>query len=333
MRIVFPSLSVRFALADVASTPPERVRARVSFGALLGASPLQLAVLSLTVLLTGIGISIATTTDPLWWHLHFSRLGTFRNGSGAFFNGTLIAGGTLVTLFARAAARELRRLERSVVRRGTARTAGILFAVVGVNLALVGCVPLNVNKTVHDNVAAAMVLGFAGLLLTSPWMMHRMPKRLVATTLGVFVYLFAGAWLFVTMTINLALFEVIAFSAMFSWSGMFVLCLMRAGSRPADVPVAVPAVVAAPVSEPVAADRDAAPAPAAERSSTPTAGITAVTVSDPRAAGARACSAGAPRHRLRMRPAPRRRPVSRRGARVLPRQGCTGSGARAASAR
>lgn len=322
MRIVFPSLSVRFALADAASTPPERVRTRVSFGALLGASPLQLAVLSLTVLLTGIGISIATTTDPLWWHLHFSRLGTFRNGSGAFFNGTLIAGGTLVTLFARSAARELRRLERRVVRRGTARTAGILFAVVGVNLALVGCVPLNVNKTVHDNVAAAMVLGFAGLLLTSPWMMHRMPKRLVATTLGVFVYLFAGAWLFVTTTINLALFEVIAFSAMFSWSGMFVLCLMRAAGRAANAPAPEPAVAVA-VAVPVVAASGTATA----------AGIAAATVSGPRAAGARACSAGAPGRRLRMRPAPRRRPVSRRGARVLPRRGCTGSGARAASAR
>ncbi|MDQ1130145.1 putative membrane protein [Microbacterium sp. SORGH_AS 888] len=308
MRIVFPSPSLRLALADAASTPPERVGARLSFGALLGASPLRLAVLSLTVLLTGIGISIATTTDPLWWHLHFSRLGTFRNGSGAFFNGTLIAGGTLVTLFARAAARELRKLERRVVRRGTARTAGILFGVVGIDLALVGCVPLNVNKTVHDHVAAAMVLGFAGLLVTSPWMMHRMPKRLLATTGAVFAYLFAGAWLFVTAAINLALFEVVAFSAMFSWSGVFVLCLLRAGSA-----------LTGSTAQPAAAGTPGAVRAVPAR------------VSAPRARAARACSTDAPRDRRR--PAPRRRHDGRPAAHVHPRRGCTASAAPAASRR
>ncbi|MGL1386198.1 hypothetical protein ACSTJO_00575, partial [Vibrio parahaemolyticus] len=84
----------------------------------------------------------------------------------------------------------------------------------------------------------------AALLLTSPFLLHRLPKRLPLATSLVFVFLFAGAWLFVTSTINLALFEVIAFSAMFTWSGIFTHCLTGAYARPVAA-VDVPALTTA----------------------------------------------------------------------------------------
>lgn len=256
------------ALAAMGQTPPDRTRAR-SWGArLLGASAVRMAVLVGMTLLVGIGISIVTTTDQQWWLLHFSRLGTFKNGSAAFFNGALICGGTLVVVFARAAAREIRAVAGGRVRRGTARLARILFSVVGVNLALVGCVPLNLNGFVHDRVATGMVLGFAGLLLTSPFMMHRMPRRLLLATLAIFVVLFVGAWVFVTGGMNLALFEVIAFGTMFGWSAAFLSALAvcakqdaRAAAEPLAAAVAAVAVDAAPLT--VAPVTVAAPAVAA----------------------------------------------------------------------
>ena len=256
------------ALAAMGQTPPDRTRAR-SWGArLLGASAVRMAVLVGMTLLVGIGISIVTTTDQQWWLLHFSRLGTFKNGSAAFFNGALICGGTLVVVFARAAAREIRAVAGGRVRRGTARLARILFSVVGVNLALVGCVPLNLNGFVHDRVATGMVLGFAGLLLTSPFMMHRMPRRLLLATLAIFVVLFVGAWVFVTGGMNLALFEVIAFGTMFGWSAAFLSALAvcakqdaRAAAEPLAAAVAAVAVDAEPLT--VAPVTVAAPAVAA----------------------------------------------------------------------
>lgn len=205
---------------------------------------MHFAVAALAALSGGILLSILTTIDPLWWRLHFSRLGTFHDGSGALFNGSLIAAGAIVVLYACSVRRDLRRVETVSVRRGAALTAQICLSTIGVNLALVGCIPLNVNKPLHDNVAAGMVLGFAALLLSSPVLMHRMPRRLVLTTAAIFVLLFAGAWLFVTATINLALFEVIAFGAMFTWSGVFTRCLtQRVGELSAtpDAPVAIAA--------------------------------------------------------------------------------------------
>lgn len=192
----------------------------------LGAVPtMHVAGLVLVVLVGGILASILTTSDPQWWQLHFSQLGTFHDLSGGLFNNTLKVGGMIVVVFAVRVRRDLVRLGRTAARRGAATMAQICLTTVGVNLALVGCIPLNTIKSLHDNVAAMMVLGFSALLLTSPVLLHRMPKRLLLTTVSAFVLLFAGAWLFVDETINLALFEVIAFAIMFAWSGVFTHCL------------------------------------------------------------------------------------------------------------
>lgn len=320
LRTVFASSPVS-SLSGADPTPP-RVRLRRAVSVLLQADALRLAVLALTILLTGLGISIATTTNPQWWRLHFSALGTYGDASAMFFNGTLILGGSAVLLFARAAARQLRLLEGTHVRRGTALTARILFSVVGANLALVGCVPLTTNGFVHDRVAAAMVLGFAGLLLTSPFMMHRFPKRLVLTTGFVFVCLFAGAWVFVAGTINLALFEVIAFSAMFGWSGVFLSALAACGAPAVSADPAGSAH--APTSEAPALLSGAAASGAEQEG-----GAVEVTTSAEPAASA---AHRAPRrYRTSRLPAHRRR-VARAVALSHPRRGCRASAARAASA-
>lgn len=212
---------------------------------------MRLAVLACLVLSGSILASIATTTDPLWWKLHFSRLGTLDDVSAGLFNYGLVAAGAIVTVYAHAARRDLQRLGRRAARRGTGVVTQVCLSAIGVNLAMVGLVPLDVNKPLHDNVAAGMVLGFVGLLLTSPVMMHRMPRRLIVTTSVIFVCVFAGAWLFVTETINLTLFEVIAFLSMFAWAGVFTHCLgIRATTPHASALSAPDAAAAGPAATP-----------------------------------------------------------------------------------
>jgi hypothetical membrane protein len=330
MRLAVPFFSgVSSAVIAFGQTPPERTRVRAWTTRLLGASAMRLAILVLLILVVGIGISIATTTDPQWWRLHFSQLGTFKNGSAAFFNGALIVGGSAVVIFGRAAARELRSLGRTRVRRGTARTARICFSTIGVNLALVGCVPLNSNGFVHDRVAAGMVLGFATLLLVSPVMMHRMPRRLLLATVAIFVVLFAGAWVFVTGDINLALFEVIAFGSMFAWSGVFLSALTVSAQRDAALaPAAAPVVAASAIATPTAAAAGIAPSAPAEQDAPRPVAATAQRSAVPAAwAEARPVRHLAPR-----RPRAHRR-VTRRDVPVRPRRGCTASAGRATSER
>ena len=185
---------------------------------------------ALTVLLGGLLLAIVTTSDPLWWQLHFSELGIFGDLSSAFFNTTLKVSGGIVVLFAFRVRRDVRRVGRGSVGRGAATIPLICLNVVGVNLALVGCIPLNTDKDFHDRVAGSMVLGFLALLLTAPFLFHRLGKRLVVCTGVAIAWLAIAIALFVSATINLALFETVSCAAMFAWSGVFTHVLASAAS-------------------------------------------------------------------------------------------------------
>lgn len=194
---------------------------------------LHVGAAALTVLVTGLLLAIVTTSDPLWWQLHFSQLGIFGDLSSAFFNTTLKVSGLIVVVFAFCVRRDVRRLGRGPVRRGAATVAFICLNVVGVNLALVGCIPLNTDKDLHDRVAGSMVLGFLALLISAPIMFNRLGKRMALSTAIATAWLIISIALFVSATINLALFETISCTAMFAWSGMFTHVLAGAASRTA----------------------------------------------------------------------------------------------------
>lgn len=212
------------------SVDPESILLR-RFGGLsrrLAALPsFHVGAVALAALLGGLLLSIATTSDPLWWQLHFSQLGIFNDFSSALFNTTLKVSGSLVILFALFVRRDIVRLGRGPVRRGSATLACICLNVVGINLALVGCVPLNTDKDLHDRVAGMMVLGFLALLVSAPFMMGRLGRRMAVSTAVALIWLVLSITLFVTATINLALFETISCSAMFAWSGMLTHTIGR----------------------------------------------------------------------------------------------------------
>ncbi|SDO39570.1 hypothetical membrane protein [Microbacterium sp. ru370.1] len=241
------------------------------FARRVGAAPsLHVGAVALIVLVGGLLLAIATTTDPLWWQLHFSQLGTFGDLSSAFFNTTLKVSGSIVVFFAFCVRRDVRRLGRGPVRRGAATVAFVCLNVVGVNLALVGCIPLNTDKDLHDRVAGSMVLGFLALLLTAPFLFHRLGKRMAVGTAIATVWLIISIALFVSATINLALFETIACAAMFAWSGMFTSVLAGAAARtlapaPADRRADVAHVARRRIRRPLAARAPMTPRSVAPR--------------------------------------------------------------------
>lgn len=187
---------------------------------LAGIPSLHVGAAVLSVLLGGLLLSISTTRDPLWWHLHFSQLGIFGDFSSALFNTTLKVSGAMVIVLAHFVRRDILRLGRGAVRRGSATLACACLHVVGIDLALVGFVPLNTDKDLHDRVAALMVLGFLVLLASAPVMLHRLGRRMAVSTGVALIWLALSITLFVTASINLALFETISCGAMFAWTGM-----------------------------------------------------------------------------------------------------------------
>ncbi len=221
------STALRFAVPVSVSVPRLTGLTR----RLAALSSLHVGAAALTTLVGGLLLAIATTSDPLWWQLHFSQLGIFGDLSSAFFNTTLKVSGMIVVVFAFCVRRDIARLGRGPVRRGAATVAFLCLNCVGVNLALVGCIPLNTDKDLHDKVAGSMVLGFLVLLLSAPLMLNRLGKRMAIGTGIALVWLIASISLFVSATINLALFETISCAAMFAWSGMFTQILASASAK------------------------------------------------------------------------------------------------------
>ncbi len=228
-----------------------------SVGSLRTLSASALASTIMAVLLIGIGCAVVTTTDPLWWHLHFSRLGEFRDRSGYFFNGTLITGGALIVVFARRVHADLRILGTHKKRRGAAHVNSTLITCVGVSLGSVGMIPLNVNSFLHDKAASGIVLSFAALLIASTVLLRGSIKRLGLANAAAFVLIAIAATFFVSGAINLALFEALGFSTIFGWVGVFTRCLGASirvhHSQPA------PAIASAPHTVPVRRPRRRVP--------------------------------------------------------------------------
>ena len=103
----------------------------------------RMSSLLMAFIVIGTLTSMVTTPDPDWWMVHFSQLGTFDDLSSFVFNGTLIAGGLLVTTFAVYIANDMDALVAAgkLTNPRAPRTVSALFVVMGIMLACVGIFP------------------------------------------------------------------------------------------------------------------------------------------------------------------------------------------------
>ncbi len=176
---------------------------------------------SLLVSFIAIGTIAAmlTTSDPKWWEYHFSQLGTFNDLSSFLFNGTLIAGGLLVTTFTLYVGHDLRGIGESP--RGT-RIVTTALAIMGIMLACVGIFPVDVNMLLHNLSASGMALMFLVLLIGGPWIVRRMPRAYFLSAWAFLAALVASIVLFAVGYFGLTAFEIIVFALIFGWLAVFI---------------------------------------------------------------------------------------------------------------
>ncbi|WP_345801146.1 DUF998 domain-containing protein [Microbacterium sp. AZCO] len=184
----------------------------------------RMSSLLMAFILIGALTSMVTTSDPDWWHLHFSNLGTFDDLSSAIFNGTLIAGGLLVTTFAVYVGNDMRALvDRGILRnQKSPRTVSTVFVVMGIMLAFVGIVPVDVNLVVHNLSATGMALVFVGLLIAAPRVFAGMPRTFFITSWAFLAGIVASIALFIATYFGLTAFEIIVFVLIFAWISVFI---------------------------------------------------------------------------------------------------------------
>lgn len=184
------------------------------------------------LLVAGIGVSILTSPDHLWLKLYFSQLGTVHRFSGLTFNGTLMTAGLLIFLLSWRVQREVRAHGKRAnsPRIGPAIVAPLVGAM-GLNLSIVGMVPINTIKPVHDSAALGITIAFAILLIVAPIVVRGLGRTFLCINLPAGVIVVGGFAIMTAGLINLTLFELLGFTAMFTWLTLFFGCLVPRATR------------------------------------------------------------------------------------------------------
>lgn len=184
----------------------------------------RMSTLLMVFIVLGSLTAMVTTPDPKWWEIHFSHLGSFADISSVVFNGTLIAGGLLVTTFAVYLANDMRALRRAAMLENPRADAIVstMFVIMGIMLALVGVFPVHVNLLLHNLAAMGMAAMYLALLVAGPWILRGMPRAYFLASWGFLAALLVSLALFVVRYFGLTAFEIIAFALIFGWITVFI---------------------------------------------------------------------------------------------------------------
>jgi len=209
------------------------------------------------ILCAAILLAAAGTVDPLWWHLHFSRLGTFADASGYTFNTGVVISGLVIAAAGVPLAVHLATglAEGRIADPRAARLLPPLLVTLGLCLALIGVIPLTLNEFLHDRAANGVMLSFLGLVIVSRKTLPELPRFLARYALTAVVVLVVGITLMFVGILNLAAFEVLAFGGVLSWVHLLERAVRALGATAATGAPAVAAPVEArPHATPARAD-------------------------------------------------------------------------------
>ena len=203
------------------------------FPSVAGMTTQRMSTLLMAFIVLGTLSAMVTTPDPEWWSVHFSHLGTFDDLSSWIFNGTLIAGGLLVTTFAVYIANDMRALTAAgrLSNQASPRTVSTLFVIMGVMLACVGIFPVDVSMPLHNLSASGMAVMFLVLLIGGPRILRGMPRTYFVSAWSFLGALVASIVLFVVQYFSLTAFEIIVFALIFGWIAVFIRFLGVAGQK------------------------------------------------------------------------------------------------------
>lgn len=194
-------------------------------------SPKQLSLVLAVFLVIGMITAMLSSSDPLWWQMNLSALGITHDVSSLTFNVTLIVSGVLVTTIARLGTAGLPTNSPTLRKRQI--SVRILFVLLGIFLACVGCFPVDRFFALHNTVATGMTVVFAALVVGLPWLVPSMPRTFIVVGFVFVGVIIALVILFVTGSYNLTAVELISAVLIFSWIILFLRNVQAIG--PAEV--------------------------------------------------------------------------------------------------
>jgi len=181
-----------------------------------------LATLLALFLVAGVFTSMLTADDPQWWQRNFSALGMGAAASSNAFNVTLVVAGLVIITLADYLTIDLlaRRGPGGRNLRGIA-VIRIVLAIVGVALAGLGLVSVDVSVLVHNTFSIAAMLGFSALIVLAPILLKGLSPAFIAATVLFGALIVIGGVLFAIGSLNLTALELIAVLVIFTWLILF----------------------------------------------------------------------------------------------------------------
>ncbi|MCW2288214.1 hypothetical protein EDF60_0857 [Leucobacter luti] len=186
----------------------------------------------------GVVVAMLTTSDAEWWKLHFSELGVGSGVSGIIFNSTLIVGGLLLASLGSLMAPALDAWASAAPASRTRNVTLVEWGFVGIGVCLagVGVVPVNVNLIVHNTFATGMAVIFGGILIGLRWLLDGFTRAFLLFSDVTLIGIVVSAILFWPVQYyNLAAFELVAAGIIFAWLIIFLRHLDAAVPSPANV--------------------------------------------------------------------------------------------------
>ncbi|TLP79994.1 hypothetical protein [Nesterenkonia sphaerica] len=236
------------------------VAAYFSFNSGARLTAFTLSTLLAVFMASGVLVSMIFAENPFWWHVMFSELGTGQAGLTSFwtFNTTLVVSGIIITTLTAFITRDLeiwaghervKVARRLASRAKEARTPGgktrlrtrvsnvlsghfrtprvgvlrTVMIIMGLCLAGIGLVPINVHHDLHTVITAAFGLSFVFILLTVPYLLPGFPRSFYLLSFlaaGGLIFSFllwrpVGYW-------NLTSMELIGAAILFAWLIVFI---------------------------------------------------------------------------------------------------------------
>ncbi len=191
----------------------------------------SLATLLMVFLTAGVLSAALAAPDPYWWEQFFSELGAGEDRAGFTFNLTLLLTGLAFVTVGDFIAHDLGRWADSAgePRWKVQLVRGALVAL-GVCLALVALVSLNVNAFWHNLIAEMLVVLFGLTLVVVPVLLRRLPGGLLVITAIAFAILVMLIVLFEGIGyLNMTAFELGAAVTVYIWLLLFIRAVSAAG--------------------------------------------------------------------------------------------------------
>ncbi|MDQ5943908.1 MAG: hypothetical protein QG675_676 [Patescibacteria group bacterium] len=178
------------------------------------------------VMVCGMLLSMITSSNPLWWQINFSSLGSIAGPSAKVFNFTLLLSGMVLITMSFHLLDDIRKLMISGSNKSKNARINILkglFVFIGICMAGVGVFTYAENPLMHNLSAYSMVLGFAIIIIGLKKILPFIDATFLANSyftlavIGVCYFLFTRVHY-----LNLTAFELLAFGITFAWLVLFV---------------------------------------------------------------------------------------------------------------